>query len=48
MYSGMYVYTYAYLHVTAINEHRGHEFEREKAWLYGRVWREEGEVENAV
>lgn len=50
MYSGIYVYlyTYAYIHGTTINEHRGHEFEREQAWLYGRVWREDEEVGNAV
>lgn len=33
-------YTYAYIHVTTINEDRDHEFEREQRGLYGRLWRE--------
>lgn len=30
-----YVYSHTYIHVTAINEQRGHEFEREKG---GGIW----------
>lgn len=27
---------------------RGHEFEKEQEWVYGRVWREETEERNIV
>ena len=42
MYLGIYVYmhTYMYIHVTTINEKRGHEFQREQK---GDVWEERQE-----
>lgn len=33
-----------YINVTAINEKRGHIFEREKDEVYGRVWRGKKEI----
>ena len=32
------MYTNTQMHVIAINEKIGHEYEREQAGLYGRVW----------
>ena len=37
----MYVYTLTYIHVTNNKIIRGHEFEREKGGVNGRVWSEE-------
>lgn len=39
---------YIFLHVATNIEKRGHEFEREKGRVYGKVGREEGEVGNDV
>lgn len=40
----MWIYDsiYKYINATAINEKRGHIFEREEDEVYGRVWRKKG------
>lgn len=45
MFTNIYVYTYAHVHVTTINEQRGYEFEREEKGVCGRVWREKKDRE---
>lgn len=43
IFRNIYVYTYAYIHVTMISEKRDYKFEREQEELDGKVWKEEWE-----
>lgn len=37
----MNIYVYTYMHTITSTEKRGHEFEEEWIWVYGKVWREQ-------
>lgn len=48
LYSGIYVYAYIYTCITTISLKKGHEFEREQEWIYGKVQMEENEGRNVL